>query len=157
MHPLNHPVIRHVPANYRPARPIRAHRMQGAAIVEFSLIFPILLLTIFGVVEFCIALYDKAVITNAAREAARYGVAFTSPARTNSQVQGVATSYCQNRLVTFGSAANCTVASVTPCAGSGNPLTVTVSYSFTGLALAKALAPFTGSISLNSQTTMLCE
>ncbi len=134
----------------------RTRKMQGAAGVEFALVFPILLLVIFGIVEFGAAWYDKSVITNASREAARAGVVFSSPVPTSTKIQGVATNYCQNKLVTFGAAANCTVSPVTTCSATGNPLTVSVSYTFTGLVLGK-LAPFTGSLALNAQTTMLCE
>ncbi|CBJ43950.1 TadE/TadG family type IV pilus assembly protein [Ralstonia solanacearum] len=140
-------------------RLVRTRRMQGAAGVEFALIFPLLLLVVFGIVEFGAAWYDKSVITNASREAARAGVVFSSPAPSTTKIQSVATNYCQNRLVTFGSATNCT-ASVSPSAtctaGTGNQLTVTVAYTFTGLVLGK-LAPFAGSLALSAQTTMLCE
>nr|EUJ13980.1 membrane protein [Ralstonia solanacearum P673] len=138
---------------------MRTRRMQGAAGVEFALVFPLLLLVVFGIVEFGAAWYDKSVITNASREAARAGVVFSSPVPSTTKIQTVATNYCQNRLVTFGSATNCT-ASVSPAAtctaGTGNQLTVTVAYTFTGLVLGK-LAPFTGSLALSAQTTMLCE
>ncbi|AQW30472.1 TadE/TadG family type IV pilus assembly protein [Ralstonia syzygii subsp. celebesensis] len=144
-------------ATHRTAhRPARAHKMRGAAGVEFALVFPILLLVVFGIVEFGAAWYDKSVITNASREAARSGVVFSSPVPTSTKIQSVATNYCQNKLVTFGAAANCTVSPVTTCSATGNPLTVTVSYTFTGLVLGK-LAPFTGSLALSAQTTMLCE
>ncbi|CAJ0808969.1 TadE/TadG family type IV pilus assembly protein [Ralstonia flaminis] len=141
-------------ATHRTAQLTR--KMRGAAGVEFALVFPILLLVVFGIVEFGAAWYDKAVITNASREAARAGVVFGNPVPTSTKIQSVATNYCQNKLVTFGAAANCTVGSVTACTATGNPLTVTVSYTFTGLVLGK-LAPFTGSLALNAQTTMLCE
>jgi Flp pilus assembly protein TadG len=48
----------------------------GAVALEFALILPVFLLLLCGVIEFGIALYDKAVITNASREAARAGVAY---------------------------------------------------------------------------------
>ena len=86
-------------------RPARTRKMRGAAGVEFALVFPILLLVVFGIVEFGAAWYDKAVITNASREAARAGVVFSSPVPTSTKIQSVATNYCQNRLVTFGAAA----------------------------------------------------
>ena len=36
--------------------------------VEFALIFPLLLFIVFSIIECSLALYDKAVITNASRE-----------------------------------------------------------------------------------------
>ena len=46
----------------------------GASAVEFALVMPLLFVLIFGIIEFGIFLYDKAVITNASREGARAGV-----------------------------------------------------------------------------------
>lgn len=46
--------------------------------MEFALIFPLLLFIVFGVIEFGTALYDKSVVTNASREAARAGVVLKS-------------------------------------------------------------------------------
>ena len=51
-----------------------AHQ-KGSVVVEFALIFPLLLFIVFSIIECSLALYDKAVITNASREAARAGSA----------------------------------------------------------------------------------
>ena len=45
----------------------------GVAAVEFALILPVLLVLVFGIINYGILLYDQAVITNAAREGARWG------------------------------------------------------------------------------------
>ena len=45
---------------------------RGAAAVEFAIVLPLLLVFVFGIIEFGFLLYDKAVITNASREGARY-------------------------------------------------------------------------------------
>ncbi|WP_197337898.1 TadE/TadG family type IV pilus assembly protein [Ralstonia solanacearum] len=135
-------------------------KVTGAAAVEFTLVFPLLLLVVFGVVEFGIALYDKAVITNASREAARAGIVLRQTPLTGSQIQAVATSYCQNKLVTFGTATNCSVPTPTPCpsaSSAGTPLKVEVDYTFNGLVLGPLFAPFTGPLAINAVTTMLCE
>ena len=59
---------------------------KGAAAVEFAIIAPLLFVLLFGVIEFSALLYNKAVITNASREAARYSATFyTNP------VNGIAT------------------------------------------------------------------
>lgn len=49
---------------------------QGASAVEFALVLPILIFITFAIIEFGILLFDKAVITNASREGARYGIVF---------------------------------------------------------------------------------
>ena len=53
---------------------IRCQR--GAAAVEFAIIAPLLFTIIFGIIEFSLLFYDKAVITNASREGARFGIVF---------------------------------------------------------------------------------
>jgi len=51
---------------------------QGAAAVEFALVLPLLMFVVFGIIEFGFLLYDKAVITNASREAARRACVYNS-------------------------------------------------------------------------------
>jgi len=50
------------------------HNERGASAVEFALVLPLLLILLFGIIEFSIILYDKAMITNASREGARAGI-----------------------------------------------------------------------------------
>ena len=54
-------------------------KQRGAETVEFAIILPILLIILFGIMEYGIVLYDKAVITNASREGARSGIAYKCP------------------------------------------------------------------------------
>ena len=49
---------------------------KGASAVEFALVLPILIVLLFGIVEFGLLMYNKAVITNASREGARDGHLF---------------------------------------------------------------------------------
>jgi len=49
------------------------HRQQGATIVSFALAGPLFMLIVFGMMEFSSVLSAWMVITNEAREAARYG------------------------------------------------------------------------------------
>jgi len=51
----------------------------GANLVEFALVTPLLLMIVFGIADMSLALYDKAVITNASREGARAGMVFKVP------------------------------------------------------------------------------
>lgn len=136
-------------------RPI--HRTsRGGAAVEFAIVLPLLLLIIFSTIEFSLALYDKAVITNAAREAARAGVVVRTTRLTNAQIEAKALSYAADRLVSFGSGAP-TVAVNNGGGVSGANLTVTVNYTFTGLGLGPLLSAMTGPITLSSTATMINE
>jgi len=76
---------------------------RGGAVIEFVLVLPILLLILFGIIEFSIALYDKAVITNASREATRAGILSRNAPLTEAQIRQVALDYCADRLISFGS------------------------------------------------------
>ncbi len=49
-------------------------REEGAAMVEFSLAFPIFLLLLVGIMEIAMALFAQALIEGAIREAARFGI-----------------------------------------------------------------------------------
>jgi Flp pilus assembly pilin Flp len=46
---------------------------RGASAVEFALLLPLLVLFVFGIIEFGAWFYDQAVITNASRVGARLG------------------------------------------------------------------------------------
>lgn len=103
----------------------------GASTVEFAMILPFLLVMIFGIMEFGLLLYDKAVITNASREAARSGIAYKTPKLTTTEIQAVATNYTTNYLISSQSATiTVNVTSPTP-ETSGTPLTVNVTYPYT--------------------------
>lgn len=125
----------------------------AVAAVEFALVLPILLLVLFAIVELSTLLYDKSVITNASREAARAAVVNTSI--TDGEIQSLVINYCQNKLITFGSKTNPTVSISRPLgSSSGNPIIVTVSYSFAGLLLGQLIQPTNWSQLLSASTTM---
>jgi Flp pilus assembly protein TadG len=73
---------------------------KGAAIVEFAIVLPLLVLLVFGIIEFGILLYDQAIITNASREGARAGI--TQKVDTGG-ITNIVNNYCTNRLITFSS------------------------------------------------------
>ena len=119
---------------------MRWRSRRGSEVIEFALILPLLMILVFGIIDFSIELYDKAVITNASREGARAGIVFRSPAVSGAAlqpiVQAAVNNYCSTYLITFGAAATpvVTVPNPPPCTGadgcSGDELTVTVSYSY---------------------------
>ena len=51
----------------------------GASAVEFAIILPLLVVFVFGIIEFGLIFYNKAMLTNASREAARAGIVFRAP------------------------------------------------------------------------------
>jgi len=60
---------------------------RGASAVEFAIILPLLVLILWGIIEFSILLYDKAMITNLSREAARAAIVFGNRDFTLGQLQ----------------------------------------------------------------------
>jgi Flp pilus assembly protein TadG len=139
----------------------RRVRARGIVSLEFVLVLPFLLMILFGIVDVSMVLCDKAVITNAAGEAARQGVVLRVPSYTQAQIQNVALSYTNNSLVTSGTNAPPTV-SVSPSggcasAGSSNPLQVTITYTYNGVVLGSALSAITGPITVSAVAVKNCE
>lgn len=131
----------------------------GATAVEFALVLPILLLLVFAILEFGLVLYNKAVITNASREAARYGVVMRTPKHTEIEIRQKALDYCSNFLVSLSPSANPDPTVFIDGAGQsfGQPLIITVNYTFSGLGLGTLLSPLTGPIMLTATTVMTNE
>lgn len=150
---------------------------RGVSAVEFALLLPVLVLIIFGIIEFGLIIYDKAVITNASREVARAGI--TQGANITTITTDVVNKYKDN-LISFGSDklgdnANDVVVKIDSNGDSnfenancadfttpfGYPLQVTVNYTYDCLVIAPIMGLFggnwNGTISLNAMTTMRCE
>jgi Flp pilus assembly protein TadG len=133
---------------------------KGASAVEFAIILPVLLLVLFGIIEFSIAFYDKAMITNASREGARAGIVFRASPLTNVEITDIVNNYLSDNLITFSgtSVPDITVTPVdTSTLTMGDPLTVTVSYPYNYYVLPGFVAGLTGSINLNATTVMRME
>jgi len=74
----------------------------GAALVEFAIVLPILLLLVFGVVDFGRALYTVNNLTSAVREGARLASTQISPDPTTGGSQAAVTTAVQSYVVAFG-------------------------------------------------------
>lgn len=165
------------------------HRMEvrrfqrGAVAVEFALVLPLLLILLFGIIGFGVMMYNQAVITNAAREGARWGAvqsALLVPQPVNCSTTGLsvlmgsgcsgsgqATSACQvasnysaSYLITFGThtTPTITVSCITPSNGSSvaSAIQVQVSYNYTGLGFF-GLMGNSGASGLSSTAVMYLE
>ena len=104
--------------------------------MELALVLPLLLLMVFGVLDFSLLMYNKAVITHAAREAVRAGVALTAPKLSMDQIAGVAMQYSGSRLLSMGPA-HLPVVSVSQSVDPAyqTPLAVTVSFTYQSILL----------------------
>lgn len=74
----------------------------GATAVEFAIVLPLLVLLIFAMIEFGLYLFNRQVITNAAREGARFGVVARPVRYSNEQIREKVLDYSEQYLVTFG-------------------------------------------------------
>ncbi|AZQ50768.1 TadE/TadG family type IV pilus assembly protein [Burkholderia cenocepacia] len=137
---------------------MRARRARGVVSLEFALMLPFLLMVLIGIIDVSLLLCDKAVITNASREAARAGVMLRVPMLTPTQIANVALNYTQNSLVSGGAATPPTV-TVTQANGTtaGAALTVTVTYTYSGMVLGTALSVLTGPVTISASSVMLYE
>lgn len=130
---------------------------RGASAVEFAIILPILLVLIFGIIEFGFAIYDKTMITNACRDGARAGILFRVPPVTDEEIAQVVNQYLNNHLITFGSMNNPIVTVTRTGYRSGDELKVTVAYTFTSLVLSELIETLGKEFNMVAETTMRME
>jgi len=136
------------------ARPSTVRSEGGVAALEFVLMLPFLLVVLFGIIDVSMILCDKAVITNASREAARAGVVLRVPPWSSAQIQNVALNYTRNNLVSGGTPAAAKAVAQVGTQASGSPLTVTVSYTYQGLVLGSIFSAITGPVTISAVTVM---
>jgi Flp pilus assembly protein TadG len=135
---------------------IRSQR--GAALVEFAIVMPLLLVLVFGIIEFSIMFYDQAVITNASREGARAGIVYAFPNRiTAGEITTTVGNYSSGRLISFGSTSQASASVSGQCNNAGDAITVSVTYPYEFLVLPNLIQSLTGPINLSAVTVMRCE
>lgn len=136
---------------------------RGTAAIEFAIVLPLLMVFIFGIIEFGLVFYDKAMVTNASREAARAGIVYRDPPLTVAEMQSVVDSYCGGRLISFGGGPSPTTTVPSgECTNHGDELVVNVAYQYEFLLLPDFLTAFftggiAGSIDISAVTRMRCE
>ena len=87
---------------------------RGATTVEFAIVFPLLILLLFAMVEFGLFLFNRQVITNACREGARAGIVARAERLSNTDIEQIVRGYSEQHLVTFGSGPGLSVDLKTP-------------------------------------------
>ncbi len=139
------------------------NRETGASAVEFAVILPVLVVILFGIIEFGLILYDKAVITNGSREGARRGIVYhepgtITPGAVTADIVNTVNNYTASYLISLGTGSSAPSISVLGnCFNPGTSLNVTVSYPYTFLVLPNFVTDLTGGVTLNAVTVMNCE
>lgn len=136
---------------------MRLKNQSGASVVEFALVLPILVLLIFGIVEFSLLLYDKAMLTNASREGARAGIVQAPSRLTDGEITAIVKNYCENYLITFGADKNVTTSILRAGLNFGDDLTVNVTYNYGFLVLPNFITSLVNPINLSATTVMRME
>ena len=128
---------------------MKLRREAGGAAAEFAIILPLLILILFGTVEFGLLLYNKQVLTNASREGARAGIVIEVPKKDKAKIMEEIKYYCNDpdrdgntgdrRLINFSGASNLIDDSNIIITGEqqpfGNDLIVRVDYTYNFLVL----------------------
>lgn len=129
--------------------------------VEFAVILPALMILVFGMIEFSILLYDKAVITNASREGARFAAAYvntTLVSKTEADIDQRVLDYASKYLITFGTdtlvANDITVKRYKNSVNGEWVREITVEYQYDFLVFPKLVTSITGPIKLSGITIM---
>ncbi len=143
----------------------------GTAVVEFAVVLPLLVVIVFGIIEFSILLYDKAMVTNASREGARVGIVFNVDGSGNytpmddGTIRTTVNNYLSSNLISLGNPAQTViipdpVRTANPLTGNlspGGQLTVVVQYTYTFMVIPNFITSIINPITLTAQTVMRFE
>ncbi|WP_051305711.1 TadE/TadG family type IV pilus assembly protein [Desulfogranum mediterraneum] len=153
------------------------HSEKGVSAVEFALIAPLLFVLTLGVIEFALLLFDKAVITNASREAARAAIVYNTSGTdylplSVDEIKTVVKDYANGYLINLGSSGSTEISDgdidiayegpTTPGnPESGGDVIITVTYGYNFLVFPDMMnllgESFTGEIPIVGTTRMRME
>ena len=139
------------------------HRQKGSELVEFAISATVLFLLLFGIIEFSVALFDKATLTNASREGARTGILFRPEPRDlaaeDSAIEQAIRDYAEQYLISLGGEAqmDITIERSDVAMSPGSDVTVTVDYPYQYLVLPGFIGDLGGVLNLSSITVMRAE
>ena len=145
---------------------------KGVSAVEFAIIAPLLFILTFGIIEFSVLLFDKAVVTNASREGARAAVVHDEifvngaseydPAN-RGEIWAIVDNYTRSYLFSLGSGSPPTMddpvyePSGVPVRGGYVTIRVNYTYRFLVLQALLNLAGFDQGLQLQGTTRMRME
>ena len=100
---------------------------RGAVAAEFAILLPVLMLIVFGTIEFGRLMYGREIVTNATREGARYGIVAQAPPVSSAAMITQATNYLTGTGVSTGSV---TFSAPACCGATGTPVTLSAIYRY---------------------------
>lgn len=144
-----------------------AYRQKGTETVEFAISASLLFLILFGIIEFSVALFDKATLTNASREGARTGILYRPGPRDlageDASIEAAVRAYAEDYLISLGGIAEMSIDIQRVDLGgevgfdAGDEVIVTVDYPYQWLVLPGFVATLGGALNLTSTTVMRAE
>ncbi len=151
---------------------MRQSKQRGAQLIEFALVFPVMILIILLGVDASLFAYNKAVITHASRDFARQAVVFSSSPWDAAQIAQAACASISSALISFDHTPGTPLCNVTATLAStatatstptfGDQVSVEISYIPTGLFWTAyqgltRLTSESGAVRLSATTSMMHE
>jgi len=142
----------------------RGRSESGAAAVEFAIVLPVLLLILFGMINFGVAFAQNLALNNAARQAARFGAVddvtrtctdITDEARDNAESVGLTGSKLNDIAVSIDPGCS---GSSKPCEGSSPGASVDVNLTYDSEFLVPWIVPgIPDSVTIEGKGEFRCE
>ena len=140
----------------------------GVSAVEFAIVLPLFVVLIFGIIEFGVIMYNKAIITNASREGARFAILFDSVVHTDLHIENRVKEHLNfdpndnsSILINLGGASAPPSILVLPTPVSKrlrrSPISVTVTYPYDFMVVPNFLPGLPQTLTLSGITTMRME
>ena len=142
-----------------------ASAQDGAALIEFAMVFVIFIVLVLGMIDFGLAINSKTQIANSGREAARMGMLGRNPDQIEARVRQMTQNLDQGALTVV---AACAEPAGIPCTGdfaagdvrngiTGDSIVVTVTYSYSVITPVPRFIGLGSSLDLTSVTEMRYE
>lgn len=129
----------------------RLQGQEGVQAVEFALVLPIMLVLVFGIIDFGVVLYAKEVMANASREGARQGIRFVTPVLTDTDIAtATKDALAKGNLDSSKATVNVTGAG----GGFGTDLTVNLQYAHDFFVISALIPGIPDQVILQSTTVM---
>ncbi len=141
---------------------MNGRKQRGASVVEFAIVAPLLFVILFGIIEFSLALFNQAMITNASREGARAGILWNNGVAVgDDQIEAIVNNAVAANLISLGGASAPDTTIVRAGSDPGSTVTVQVDYDYQFLVMQPLVAllggALPGAINLRGTTAMRLE